>query len=130
MSLLFVSSNFVLVTVFRCGVSRSALRNIVHIDMYDNYGFAHDLHGKHNSCQVYIRATPSSRIMVASDFATAILESFGIASASVKIVGRRDPYAMVQAMFNAISKHQNIDEYSKARGKRYLTLKWARDNGL
>lgn len=111
-------------------VFRSALRNLVHIDLYENYGLAHDLHGKHNSCHAYIRATPRSRMTVASNFASSILLRFGIGSASVKLVGRRDPYSMVQAMFNALAKHQNIDEFAKARGKRYLTLKWAQDNGL
>lgn len=108
----------------------ASLRNLTHIDLYENYGLAHDLHGKHNSCHAYIRATPRSRMMVASPFASSVLLRFGIGSASVKLVGRRDPYSMVMSLFDALSKHQNIDEYAKARGKRYLTLKWAQDNGL
>ena len=68
--------------------------------------------------------------MVGSPFATAILLRMGIGSASIKLVGRRDPYAMVRAIFNALEKHQNIDEYAKIRGQRYLTLKWAKVNNL
>lgn len=68
--------------------------------------------------------------MVASPFSQAILNLFGIGSASVKLIGRRDPYAKVMALFDAIKKHQNIDEYSKARGKRYLSEKWLRDQGI
>ncbi len=112
------------------GAFRAALRNLTHIDLYDNFGLAHDLYGKHNACHAYIRATPRSREMVASPFATDILTRFGIGSASVKLVGRRDPYAMVRAVFNAIEQHENIDEYAKGRGKRYLTLKWAHDQNL
>ena len=106
---------------------RSALRNLTHIDLFDNYGLAHDLHGKHNSCHAYIKATPRSRMMVASPFASAILTRFGISSASVKIVGRRDPYAQVRAVFNAIGKHENIDEFARDRGQRYLDLRWVYD---
>lgn len=109
---------------------RDALKNLVHIDLYDNFGFAHDLHGKHNSCHAYITATPRSRVMVASDFAREVLYKFGIGSASVKLVGRRNPYSMIRAMFQAIEKHENIDEFAKARGKRYLTLKWLKDQQL
>lgn len=108
----------------------NAYRNLYHIDLFDNYGFAHDLHGKHNSCQVYIRATPKSRPMVASPFARAILNRFGISSASCKIVGRRDPYAQCKAIFNAVGKHENIDEIAKDRGRRYLDLRWVHDQGL
>ncbi len=109
---------------------RASLRNLVHIDLYDNFGLAHDLHGQHNSCRAIITATPRSREMVASAFAEEVLTRFGISTASVKLVGRRDPYAMVMAIFDAIKKHENIDEFAKDRGKRYLSLKWAYDNNV
>lgn len=109
---------------------RDALRHLIHIDLYDNFGLAHDMHGKHNSCHAYIKATPKSREMVASEFASQILTKFGISSASVKLVGRRDPYAMVRAIFNALEQHENIDEFAKERGKRFLTLKFAYEKNI
>lgn len=109
---------------------RDALKNLVYIDLYENAALAHDLKGKHNDCIVYIRATPKSREMVASPLATSIFNSFGIVSCSAKIVGNRQPYAMVRAIYNALSKHKNIDEIAKERGMRYLTLKWMYDNGM
>lgn len=109
---------------------RAALKNLVHIDLYENTGLAHDCFGKHNSCKAYVRATPPSRLPIASPFAEAVLNAFGIGSASVKLVGRRNPYSMVNALFNALSKHENIDEYAKRRGKRYLTLKWLKDQNV
>lgn len=109
---------------------RAALRNLHHIDLYENGGLAHDVIGKHNSCIAYIKSTPVSRAMIASNFSQHILGLFGIGSASVKLIGRRDPYAKVRAIFDALSKHQNIDEYAKARGKRYLSEKWLRDKGV
>jgi len=90
---------------------RAALRNVIHIDMYDNFGLAHDVHGKHNSCHAYITATSRDRILVGSAYAEEVLNRFGIGSASCKLVGRRDPYAMVNAIFNALSQHENIDEF-------------------
>jgi len=109
---------------------RNSLRNLVHIDLYDNAALAHDLYGKHNSCHCYIRATPVGREMVASPLVTEILNRFGIASASVKMIGNRNPYSQVNALFNALSHHVNIDEYARDRGQRYLTLRWARDRGI
>lgn len=102
----------------------------MHIDLYDNFGLAHDVMGKHNSCRAYIRATPRDRPMIASEFSASILELFGIGSASVKVTGRRDPYAHVKAIFNAVSKHVNLDEIARARGKQYLTLKWLHENNV
>jgi small subunit ribosomal protein S5 len=106
---------------------RAALKKLSHIDLYENTGLAHDCFGQHNSCRAYVTATPPSRLAVASPFAEAVLNAFGIGSASVKLVGRRNPYSMVNAMFNALGKHENIDEYAKRRGKRYLTLKWLKE---
>jgi small subunit ribosomal protein S5 len=109
---------------------KAALRKLIYIDLYENAALAHDLKGKHNGCIVYIRAAPKARDMVASPLATSIFNSFGIVSCSAKIVGNRHPYSMVMAIFNALSKHKNIDEIAKDRGTRYLTLKWMYDNGL
>ncbi|KAJ1430395.1 hypothetical protein B484DRAFT_297858, partial [Ochromonadaceae sp. CCMP2298] len=106
---------------------RAAMRNVTHLDLYDNYGLAHDLYGRHNNCHVYIKATPNAREMVASPFATEVLLRFGIASASVKIIGNRNPYSTVMALFNALKQHENIDEFAKDRGQRYLSLRWAHD---
>lgn len=109
---------------------RASLKNLTHIDLYENKALAHDCYGKHNSCIAKIVATAPSRMVIASPFADAILTSFGIGSASVKLLGRRNPYSMVHAMFNALGKHENIDEFAKRRGKRYLTLKWLKDQNL
>lgn len=122
--------SFFLPPFFIFSFDRDALRNLVFIDLYDQFGFAHDLHGKHNSCHAYIKATDRNRMMVGSPFATAVLERFGVGSASVKLVGRRDPYAMVRALFDAVAKHENIDEFAKDRGRRYLTIKWLYDNNI
>lgn len=109
---------------------RDALRNLTHIDVYEKFGLAHDLHGKHNNCHAYIQALPRGKVMVASPFSEAILLRFGIGSCGCRLIGRRDPYAMTRAIFNAIEKHENIDEFAKDRGKRYLSLKWMYDNNI
>jgi len=108
--------------------NRDALRNLYHIDLYDNFGLAHNLYGKHNSCHCYILATPKNREMIANGTADSILNLFGVSTASVKFKGRRNPFSMVRSMFNAIEKHENIDETAKKRGLRYLTLRWAYQN--
>jgi ribosomal protein S5 len=109
---------------------RAAQRNLIHIDLYDNFGLAHDCFGKYNGCYVYITATPASREIVGSYMAREILHRMGIGSCSVKIIGNRNPYAVVNAITKALSQHKNIDELAKMRGKRYLTLRWAHDHSM
>ena len=109
-------------------IYRNSLRNLTHIDLYDNGALAVDLTGRYNGCFVYIRATNINRAFVGSPFAEAVLSRFGISSASVRIVGNRNPYSVVRAMFKAIEHHENIDEIARDRGQRYLTLRWALKN--
>lgn len=107
---------------------RDALNNLIHLDLYENGGLCHDVTAKYNNCYAYIKATPKQREMVADEKVKEILNLFGISSASVKIIGRRDPYAMVKSIFKALQHHRNLDDIAKSRGARYMTLKWARDN--
>lgn len=109
---------------------RDAVKNVFFVDLYDNFGLAHDLMGKHNACRVYIRATPRGRMFVGSPLSRAILNRFGISSASVRIVGRRDPYAVCRAFSYALQNHENLDEFARDRGLRYLTLRWIYDNKI
>jgi small subunit ribosomal protein S5 len=109
---------------------RAATRNLVHIDLYDNFGLYHDVYGKHNNCHAIIKAYGKNKEPTTSEFAQTVLDCFGITGCSAKLMGRRDPYAMVNAMFNAVANHCNIDEQAKGRGKRYITLKWAKDRDL
>lgn len=125
---------YVLLLVKCCAVLmllyRDALNNLLFMDLYENAALAHDVFGRENNCYVYIRATPKTRLMVASPLAQAIFNQMGIVSVSCKIVGRRHPYAQVRAIFKALAKHKNIDEIAKERGSRYLTLKWMYDNAI
>lgn len=109
---------------------REALKNVHFLDIYDGHCLTHDVAGKHNSCQVYIRALPGDRELKAGPIVEAILTRFGIASASAKVVGRRNAYSVVMATFKALSKHESLEEAAKKRGKRFLDVEWARKNKL
>jgi ribosomal protein S5 len=68
--------------------------------------------------------------MTAPPLVRLILQSMGVGSASANTIGRQNPYAVVRATFNALNKHTDLVEYSKATGKRYVTLKWLYDNNV
>lgn len=47
--------------------------------------------------------------------------------AQCKIVGQRNKYSMIYAVFNALAKHRGLETIAKARGKRILTLHRSRE---
>jgi ribosomal protein S5 len=109
---------------------RDAIRHVQHLDLHDNGALAHDLEGKHNDIKVQIRSKPKGGRMTAPPLVRLILQSMGVGSASANTIGRQNPYAVVRATFNALNKHTDLVEYSKATGKRYVTLKWLYDNNV
>ena len=44
------------------------MRHVKHYDLYDNYGVAHHLKAKHNSCIVHVRSVPKGRMLVCSHY--------------------------------------------------------------
>lgn len=39
-----------------------------------------------------------------------------------KMIGRRNKYSMIYAMFDALAKHRGIESIARGRGKRILSL--------
>ena len=102
--------------------SRMCKRNIFFVDAYKNHGLTTDLVGKHNSCIVRLRSVPGYRGLKGHPLIRDILLYFGISSCSAKSHGNRNIYNVVYATFKAIMTHKSIEEYARARGKRFLGL--------
>lgn len=43
-------------------------------------------------------------------------------SVQCKMIGRRNKYSMIYAMFDALAKHRGIESIARGRGKRILSL--------
>jgi ribosomal protein S5 len=59
-----------------------------------------------------------------------ILRVIGVECGEAKSVGRRNPYSVVRAIFHAISKHEGVEELSRKRGRRLISVSKARYLGL
>ncbi|CAM9563093.1 unnamed protein product [Discosporangium mesarthrocarpum] len=102
------------------------LRNLIYVDRYKQTSLVHDVVGKHNSCKAYIWARPPGYGMRASGIVRDILYNIGITDAGAKLVGNRNRYSMVRAIFNALSQHEGIQTTAMKRGKRILSLQSVR----
>jgi small subunit ribosomal protein S5 len=109
---------------------RDAKKNLIHVDLYRNRCVTTALYGKHNNCRVYIQpgnpAQPNKEGRMIND----ILKMFGVECGEAKSIGRRNPYSVVRAVFNAMSKHQGVEEVSRKRGRRLISVSKARELGL
>ncbi|CAM9433504.1 unnamed protein product [Choristocarpus tenellus] len=102
------------------------LTNLVLVDRYKQCALAHDVVGKHNGCKAYLWARPPGYGMRASGIVREILYNMGITDAGAKIIGNRNPYSMVNAVFNALSKHEGIETTALKRGSLHVHQPWRR----
>mmetsp|Transcript_17576 Transcript_17576/g.21284 ORF Transcript_17576/g.21284 Transcript_17576/m.21284 type:complete len:242 (+) Transcript_17576:114-839(+) len=103
---------------------RKAERDLVPIDFSPDGSLYHDIIGKHNSLQVLMRS-PGNRPngLRASRLVRSIFECVGIKNCTAKILTKgKNPYTIVQAVFNGFGKHHHPDEFALSRGRRIVRL--------
>eukprot|EP01084_Bolivina_argentea_P316684 548999_1 len=101
---------------------RAARRDLIFVDRYKNRGILFDLQGKHNNCIVRILSRPEGFGLNAGRVMEYILKLFGITDVTCKSIGRRNPYSVVMATFNALKTHRGLQDVALARGKRIIPL--------
>jgi len=106
--------------------SRNSRRGLVFVDRYSGTALAMDCVGRHNGCKVVIRAVPPGYGMKAGRLVREILLQFGIADASAKAYGNRNPYSVVRATLKALKDHEGVEVIARKRGKRIMSLKRAK----
>ena len=110
--------------------TRNAKKDLHYAERYMGSGILHDITGKHNGCRVNIVRRPPGSGMKAGRITETILQSFGITDVSAKAIGRRNPFSVVYATFNAIYTLRGIQDVAMSRGKRILSLHRYKQTGV
>ena len=100
--------------------SRKARRNIFFVDRYQGNGLTSDLVGTQNNTRCIIRAVDNG--LRGNPLMCEILLRFGITNAQCKAHGPRHLWNVVRGTFKAIATHESIEEVSRKRGMRILSL--------
>ncbi|CAN0135760.1 unnamed protein product [Pylaiella littoralis] len=98
------------------------LPNLVYVERYKQASLCQDLVGKHNGSKVLLWSRPPGSGMRAGKLSREILYNMGITDGACKMIGRRNKYSMIYAMFDALAQHQGIESIARGRGKRILSL--------
>ena len=109
----------------------NAHRDMIHVSTHKGQLY-HDLIGKKNSVYVIIRTLPSGSVgCKGAPLVQDVFEMMGVTHASAKIVGskRRNPYTVVQALFDAFNHHVPPEDEAFKRGLRMQWMGADRVNG-
>jgi ribosomal protein S5 len=100
----------------------NAERDMIAIDRYEGRTIYHPLHGKHNGTRVMMRPTRRGTGVHTGDLLYLVCECFGVEDVVGKMMGGRNPYSQIQAIFSAFQKHSSYEENAWGRGRRVRDL--------
>ncbi|KAJ0394073.1 hypothetical protein P43SY_010112 [Pythium insidiosum] len=96
--------------------TKLAMKNFTFIDRFDDRTLYHEVRGKWNSCTLFMRPAPMGKGLTVSDTVACVLDCFGITDVVSKCHGQRNPYTVIRATFDALSKHETAEEIALKTG--------------
>jgi len=100
---------------------REGEKDLVFVDVAPWGGLYHDVEGHCNNTKVVIKAIDSNKwYATAGRLMRCIMECTGITSYSCVIIGRRNPFSIVNAAFDALGQHKTPKEIAKKRGRKLI----------
>ena len=82
----------------------------------------HDVRGRHGAGKVILRSAPPGTGIIAGGPMRAVMESLGMRDVVGKSLGSSNPYNMIRATFDALSKSESPRVIAERRGKRMSSL--------
>jgi small subunit ribosomal protein S5 len=82
----------------------------------------HDVNGRHGAGRVVLRAAPAGTGIIAGGPMRAVFESLGVHDVVAKSQGSSNPYNMIRATFNALSREDSPRSVAQRRNIKVSTL--------
>jgi small subunit ribosomal protein S5 len=106
-----------------------AKRSIIRVPLREGRTLHHDVQGTHGAGKVILRAAPSGTGIIAGGPMRAIFETLGVQDVVTKSQGTSNPYNMVRATFDALSKEQSPRTVAARRGLKVSDIVSRRRDG-
>jgi len=82
----------------------------------------HEVNGRHGAGRVVLRAAPAGTGIIAGGPMRAVFESLGVHDVVAKSQGSSNPYNMVRATFDALSREDSPRSVAQRRNLKVSTL--------
>ncbi len=82
----------------------------------------HDVNGRHGAGRVVLRAAPAGTGIIAGGPMRAVFESLGVHDVVAKSQGSSNPYNMIRATFDALSREDSPRSVAQRRNIKVSTL--------
>ncbi|CDO61490.1 SSU ribosomal protein S5p (S2e) [Candidatus Phaeomarinobacter ectocarpi] len=96
--------------------TEQAKRQMIRVPLREGRTLHHDVAGRHGAGRVYLRAAPPGTGIIAGGPMRAVFETLGMQDLVAKSIGTSNPYNMVRATFDALTREQSPRMVAARRG--------------
>ena len=98
--------------------TEAAKRALVRVPLREGRTLHHDMEGRHGAGRVILRAAPAGTGIIAGGPMRAVFETLGVQDVVAKSVGSSNPYNMVNATMDALTRIVSPRQIASKRGKK------------
>ncbi|MBD8875369.1 MULTISPECIES: 30S ribosomal protein S5 [Stappiaceae] len=102
--------------------TEAAKRTMIRVPLREGRTLHHDVEGRHGAGKVILRAAPAGTGIIAGGPMRAVFETLGVQDVVAKSLGSSNPYNMVRATFNALTKEDSPRSVAARRGLKVSVL--------
>ena len=107
--------------------TEQAKRKMMRVPLKEGRTLHHDIDGRHGAGRVVMRTAPQGTGIIAGGPMRAVFEMLGVQDVVAKSIGSQNPYNMIRATLNGLTKVQSPRNVAQRRGKKVADILTKRD---
>lgn len=107
--------------------TEQAKRQMIRVALRDGRTLHHDIEGRHGAGKVVMRTAPAGTGIIAGGPMRAVFEMLGVQDVVSKSIGSQNPYNMIRATMDGLTKEQSPRNVAQRRGKKVADILPKRD---
>ncbi len=102
--------------------TEQAKRSMVRVALRDGRTLHHDIEGRHGAGRVVMRSAPEGTGIIAGGPMRAVFEMLGVKDVVSKSLGSQNPYNMIRATIDGLTKESSPRSVAQRRGKKVADI--------
>ncbi|QFT62469.1 SSU ribosomal protein S5P [Roseivivax halotolerans] len=107
--------------------TEQAKRGMMRVPLREGRTLHHDIEGRHGAGRVVMRTAPQGTGIIAGGPMRAVFEMLGVQDVVAKSIGSQNPYNMIRATLNGLSRGASPRQVAQRRGKKVVDILPKRD---
>ncbi|MBT2129513.1 30S ribosomal protein S5 [Aliiroseovarius lamellibrachiae] len=102
--------------------TEQAKRQMIRVPLREGRTLHHDIEGRHGAGKVVMRTAPEGTGIIAGGPMRAVFEMLGVKDVVSKSLGSANPYNMIRATINGLTKEASPRQIAQRRGKKVADI--------